>query len=123
MHSLSRRLALKKNNMTKILNPRVETIAGETVCLCGEPSCGEVLATITHGDAGQGPSVVLPSLITEVGEIKGVKRYARDMAQEFGDLDSNSHLSFGLTDLPIVVVCPATHQENLISPDVFITAQ
>jgi hypothetical protein len=108
--------------MTKILNPRIQTVAGETVCLCGEPSCSEVLATITQGGI-DGPAIVLPALITEVGEIKGVKRFARDMAQEFGDLDSKSHLSFGLTDLPIVVVCPATHQENLITADVFITAQ
>lgn len=108
--------------MTKILHPRLETAGGKGVCVCGEPTCSEVLATILEAEGGQGRTLILPALITEVGEIKGVKRYARDMAQEFVELDSHAHLKFGEADLPIVVVCPATHQENLITADILTNA-
>ncbi|RYG54405.1 hypothetical protein EON80_31775 [bacterium] len=104
--------------MTKILNPRFETVEGKDVCLCGEPSCNEVLATIVND--GAGPALELPSLVTEVGVIKGVKRYARDMAQEFTTLDAGHPQHIAASQLPIVVVCPASHQENLISPEFLV---
>jgi hypothetical protein len=108
--------------MTKILSPRVEMVAGQSVCLCGEPECAELLATIIEAESGQGRALVLPALITEVGIIKGVKRYARDMAQEFRELDPTAHLELGVSDLPIVVVCPASHQENFIATEILTGA-